>query len=326
MIVTYLRSSSINSLDTCEHQYYLSYNLGLYSTANLKAEKGNVVHKALELLAHHKLTIQQNKTKFKEDCTGEFDVTTNTEKDYINAAYEYYVPRSTFKWTKKDHKDCSDWTHLFRTMNGGEFDPLNRDIVSPEIQFDIPIAAKWASFKYKGVDGQLAIKGTLDLTTKLTDNLYELLDYKSGEHRKDWNTGEIKDLKKLSKDVQLLLYFYAAKQLFPDKEILLTILFPRAGGAFTPPIDYQEAEDMIKAKFRKIASIQEPRLTKTWKCTKFCYFGKNNFIKDNKDTSQTICEHIHSSVKKLGMDKTTELYKRPGFDVTAYGTGGGREA
>ena len=55
MIITYLRSSSVSSYSWCQHKYWLTYNLGFKDDSNKKAEKGNVVHKALELLANKKL-------------------------------------------------------------------------------------------------------------------------------------------------------------------------------------------------------------------------------------------------------------------------------
>ena len=65
------------------------------------------------------------------------------------------------------------------------------------------------------VQGQLAIKGTIDLVTKINDDTIEVVDWKTGR-RMDWATGEVKDYKKLESDPQLLLYYYAISKLYPE--------------------------------------------------------------------------------------------------------------
>jgi len=58
MIVSYLRSSSISNFSFCEHQYFLTYGLGLKSPSNKKADKGTTVHKVMECLALIKKKMQ----------------------------------------------------------------------------------------------------------------------------------------------------------------------------------------------------------------------------------------------------------------------------
>ena len=45
----------------------------------------------------------------------------------------------------------------------------------------------------KKLKGQLAIKGTIDLVTKLNDDTIEVVDWKTGR-RMDWTTGEVQGL------------------------------------------------------------------------------------------------------------------------------------
>ena len=70
MIVTYLRSSSISSYTWCAHKFFISSNLGLKEPSGQKAELGNIVHKALELLARKKLAIQNEAHKFYDEELG----------------------------------------------------------------------------------------------------------------------------------------------------------------------------------------------------------------------------------------------------------------
>lgn len=60
MIVSYLRSSSIGNWSFCQHQYFLTYVLGLRSPSNQKADKGTITHKVMECLAQIKQEIQRN--------------------------------------------------------------------------------------------------------------------------------------------------------------------------------------------------------------------------------------------------------------------------
>ena len=70
MIITYLRSSSYTTYDFCAHQYFLEYVLGIDSLSNKKAEKGTIVHKTLEVLAHETLARQQKQKTYVDDVVG----------------------------------------------------------------------------------------------------------------------------------------------------------------------------------------------------------------------------------------------------------------
>ena len=60
MIITYFRSSSYGTWSMCQQMYFLNYVLGYPGKSNLKADKGTVVHKVLEILANCKKTIQDD--------------------------------------------------------------------------------------------------------------------------------------------------------------------------------------------------------------------------------------------------------------------------
>src|ERR1700744_2485146 len=64
LVVPYIRSSAMASIDLCEHSYFLSYGLAERSGTNLNAAKGTVCHKIMELLAQCKLFFQQEKEQF----------------------------------------------------------------------------------------------------------------------------------------------------------------------------------------------------------------------------------------------------------------------
>ena len=106
------------------------------------------------------------------------------------------------------------------------FDPRNQNIFSTEQFFDIEIKKPWAKYDYKigtkRIQGYLAIKGTVDVIIKHDENYYEILDYKTGK-RINWATGQEKTPEALQKDTQLLLYYYALKNMYPDAEFSVSI-------------------------------------------------------------------------------------------------------
>ena len=188
----------------CEQQYLFDYVLGYRSPSNKKADKGTIVHKALEILAFIKYHEQQGNRSFVDDVVGEVDVQDYNLDDIIDAVYKYYTSAFTHhKWTSTDSRDCSKWTYKAINWNDGMFDPRNRNILYPEQQFDIVINKPWAKYSYDTKDGKLegnlAIKGTIDLITQPNKDTLEIVDWKTGR-RLNWATGEEKTQEKLEKE------------------------------------------------------------------------------------------------------------------------------
>ena len=204
--IVYFRSSSFNCHRFCPMQYYLEYALGWRGESNQKADKGTIVHKALEICAVSKKGAQDGKKTIKDDIVGKV-ITDLYEPEYletiIEKVYKYYSDAcSHHTWTTKDLKDCTEWTWKALKYNEGMFDPRNRDVVDAEPHFDITLEEEWAKYSYdvgdEKLEGQLSLKGTVDLVTDLGDNVYEIIDWKTGR-RLDWATGEEKTQEKLFK-------------------------------------------------------------------------------------------------------------------------------
>ena len=244
----------------CEQQYFFEYVLGWRGPSNKKADKGTIVHKVLEILAIIKQA-QQNKDKtVVDDVVGKISVSKYNLDTIIEKVYKYYTEQ--FKhhaWETKDYKDCYNWVYKAINYHNGMFDPRNRTIVCPEQRFDIEIKKPWAAYKYETnnevLEGNLAIKGTIDLITKADDNTLEIIDWKTGR-RLDWATGSEKTQEKLEVDPQLRIYHYAIKQLYPDIDnIIVTIYFINDGGPFSVcfgPKDLVATESMLRDKFEQI--------------------------------------------------------------------------
>jgi hypothetical protein len=332
----------------CEQQYFLEYVLGYRSPSNKKADKGTIVHKVLEILAGIKLSQQNDKDHYNDDILGQIGVNDYDLDHIIESVYNYYS--SQFKhheWSEKDLKDSRLWVHKALTDHNGVFDPRTRNIVQPEQHFDIPIDKSWANYKYDTKDGllegQLAIKGTVDLITEVNESTLEVVDWKTGK-RLDWATGQQKTLDKLYADPQLKLYHYALSHLYPQYDhIIMSINFINDGGAFSMCFDKSDlssTEDLIRKKFEEIKKCKRPRLSKTWKCKKLCHFGKNTF-ENNDSTSplleyrdgqvcekgnyMTMCEQIRHDIELNGMKNVVDNYTVPGYSVGKYKAPGSTE-
>ena len=325
MLVTYLRSSSYNNYDFCELQYFITYVLGHRSDSGKKAELGTIVHKVMEILAGLKKSHQDTPTRNKyisitDDAVGTVKVkkehffTKEFVEEMVELSFQSYTKDSKHHWMPADRKAATTLSWQALDHNDGQFDPRFRDVVDPEPHFDIPIDEDWAKYDYtlpdgQIVKGQLAIKGTIDLVTKVSDTVIEVIDWKTGQ-RKDWNTGEEKTYAKLQTDAQLLLYNYAISKLYPQYEqAIMTIFFVKDGGPFSMCFDNTDQEKflgMLKGRYQEIQANNKPKpLSPTrasWKCNKLCHFYKNDW----EGTGKTMCNHVEDTLKAKGMNETVK--------------------
>lgn len=342
MIVTYFRSSSYNTHDSCPMSYFIEYGLGWRGASNIKADKGTITHKVLEIMAMAKEAQQNGQDTFVDDIIGEtsslyYDINAVSDQvyDYYSKAFAHH------KWSDKDRKDCLAWTWKAITLNNGAFDPRKRKVVKPELRFDFEIDKPWAKYDYtfdgQKLSGQLALKGTIDLITDISDNnsFYEVVDWKTGK-RINWATGEEKTQEKLQDDPQLRMYHYALSHVFPEvQQIMVTIFFINDGGPFSicfGPDDIAVTEEMLKKKFELIKQTKIPRLHKSWKCSKLCGAGKTTFegtqitpLKEGRSGQVTPkgkimskCEQTLYTIQTQGIDKVTKDLACPGHSIGHY--------
>lgn len=331
MIITYLRSSSYSKFDFCQQSYFLNYVLGIREKSNKAAELGTIVHKVMECLAICKKLEQEGKPiQFKDEAIGEVEQSDIRDPAFVmnllRLSYKYYSERSHNVFTEKyDWSKCKKWTLQAITELNGAFDPRNRNVVSPELPFDFVIEEDWAKFNYDGVEGYLGVKGTIDLVCEDSPGVYESLDWKTGA-RKDWGSGAEKDYDYLCTDSQLSIYHYALSRAYPDvKYFIPTIYYIRDGGAFTIPFGQAHVEyttSILKKRFNQIRDVKRPHLNKSWKCSKFCFFGmnphKSGEINPRTGFPYTICEYIAKETRNKGMDAVIAQHTEPGFSVGYY--------
>lgn len=331
IIVTYFRSSSYNTHSMCEQQYFLEYVLGYRGPSGQKADKGTIVHKVLEILAVIKKAQQDNLKSIDDDVVGVVNISDYSLNTLIEKVYKHYSEaNSHHKWALKDYKDCHSWVYKAIEFNNGMFDPRNRFILCPEQHFDIEIKKPWSAYSYDTPDGKLegnlAIKGTIDLITLVNDNTIEIVDWKTGR-RLDWATGQEKTQEKLEKDPQLRIYHYAISHLYPKIDhIIFSIYFINDGGPFSicfDKSDLPKTEEMLRQKFEIVKNTRKPRLNKSWMCTKLCHFGKTTFDNThitpqveyrenqtcNMGSTMTKCEQVKHDIDLHGMNVVVEKYK-----------------
>lgn len=320
MKITYLRSSSYNNYDFCQMQYYMSYVLGLPQESNQRADMGTIVHKVMEILGACKKALQENKTQIEDDNFGtlKFNSADIIDKDdnfvdfLIEKCYNHYSELyDHHTWTDSEFASCKEWTYNGLNNYNGAFDPRTRNVFEVEKRFDFCVERDWSKYNYEingeKIEGHLGLKGTIDMITEIDENTLEVVDYKTGQC-KNWATGKRKDLKYFqTKDFQLMFYYYALKHLFPDKDILLTILWLRDGGPFTVSYDdLGKIEKMIKSRYNQIKHCIKPQMIhpqqKDFKCFRLCHYYKNKWPGSNKN----MCRYVNDHIKKHGIEKTTE--------------------
>ncbi len=294
---------------------------------------GTITHKVMQTLGDKKVAMNNGLDIVEDDETGRN--LTLEECDNLellnDIAFNYYsnaFPEVDI--TEADKRTCLKWAEKAVAYQDGALDPRNQDVFATELFFDIEIKEPWAKYKYdfedQTIEGYLSIKGTVDLIVSQGGDYYEILDYKTGK-RIDWATGEEKTYEKLQKDTQLLLYYYALKNMYPEREFSVSIYYINNGGLFSMVFDeddYKLAESILRKKFEQIRSIQQPRLLSNehahWKCKKLCLFSS-----EYEDSGKSICQHIRDEVKEKGIVKVVEEYGK--IDkIATYGDGGGRLA
>ena len=324
----------------CEQQFFAEYVLGWRGPSGQKADKGTIVHKVLEILADIKKATQEGLKEITDNIVGKVLIDDYNIENLSTLIYNYYsIGNPHHKWVDKDRKDCYDWTQKAITYNEGMFDPRNKDIVASEMHFDFEIQKPWAEYSYQtsdgNISGNLALKGTIDLVTRVNDNSFEIIDWKTGK-RRDWATGKEKTLESLQDDPQLRIYHYAVQHMYPEVEnIMVTINYINDGGPFSiyfDKSDLSRTEDMLRAKFEVIRKAKKPKLSKTWMCNKLCHFGKSTF--ENTDISpiveyrdgqickansvMTKCEQIKHDTLLYGIDTVVDLYKHKNYTIGKY--------
>ncbi len=279
MKIEAISPSAYGTHNGCELRFFIEQRLKIRDYKSFKAtDIGTIFHKIAEIFALISVGQKKGEPYIQDDEFGEIS-TKDFNVDEITAmVYNGYVERLPHhKWQPKDFKDVKKYVNTILNDHNGQYNPLKSDIIGIEHPFLIQINEPWAKLND---DNYFAIRGFIDLITKIDDNTIEIIDYKSGK-REDFHTGKEKTYETLHNDIQLLMYYYASRIHFPEYEhVLVTIYYLKAGGPFTicfSEKDIVKTEQMLRQKFEKIKATEIPRPNKTWKCHQFCPFSKLKF-------------------------------------------------
>lgn len=331
MLVNYLRSSSVGTLKFCEQQYYLNYCLGFKNRAGVSATKGTIFHLVFELRALAGIAHKAGEKTIEHDVFGTQSVAwAKSWKKTLPACIEYVKKKDDhIDFDKIKESEIGRWCQ--KTLDKWpEYDPFTLDIKYAEYHFDIKLEEEWAKYEVdlngKKHKDQLRIVGTIDNIVDLGDNIYQIYDYKSGKKRHDFVTGQEKTLEYLRKDHQLLFYLFACKQIWPDKDFIMSLAFVNAGGIFSVVADdqmYEDAKQLIIDSKDKILAMKMPTVYdknhSDWRCKYCCEYSKPAPYTRGK----SICQYFSDQIKNKGIEKVTsqniDLVK-----LGKYGDGGGK--
>ena len=337
----YLRSSYLGSMAFCEMKAFQVYVLGMKDKENKKANLGSVMHKALEMLGRLKMSDPDRKT-IDDDELGRVKKKDCNIPHLTDLALKYYEGKTDgLVGGEKDLKLCIEWVTRAVTQYDGTLDPRNQNITNVEEFFDIEITEDWAKYEYevdgKKLVGNLHIRGTIDVIIHEEDNIYRILDYKSGR-RYDWANEKIKQPEDFKNDKQLLFYFYALTRKYKKegREFYVSIYYTNdhkfdgelvKGGIFDVvfgPEDYARAEAMVRKEFEYIRDLRNPKqLSRTcthFKCKYLCAFSQ---IIPEISTTEPACIALSNMIQKHGIEIVTDRYVDLHKSMN-YGEGGGR--
>ncbi len=291
-----LSVSSANSSDDCQWKFFLEYILKFESPTNKKAYLGSCSHAILEDAAIHR----KSKSKKK------FDI-----NKCINERFSEFATKPDLDFIM-DNKDLKFVTEQVNWVFNSPYNPLKLKVIETEKKFELEVQRPGFDFVKDGEIKYLKIRGVIDLIVEIDKDTCEVIDYKTGS-RKDFATGELKEIADFEKDIQLRLYSYAISILYPQyKNIIVTIIYTSDGGAYSltiPKSDSVYLLDHFRRKFNEIQNISKPwrlkddysRMDK-WKCKYLCSFGKNgNCDKYYEDFKKLPVEVAHEKLYNLSV-------------------------
>lgn len=301
-----MSASSLSSWESCEHKYFIKYILNIPDTVGPAAFVGTTVHKVLECLA----LCHKNKVIFIDEEIGPINFTDYKCQTFIdsliNISFNHYNLKSNNILDKSHLKDCIKLVNKTLTFKNGLYNPTNLNIVDAEQMFELELNTSWCK--------DLKLRGVIDLVTSPADNIIEIIDYKSGR-RFDWNAKKEKNFDNLVNDLQLQIYFYAAKKLYPHiNNFVVTIIYIKDGGPISIPfgnITLEKLEARLELLFHEISRCELPRLLSPtqsgFMCSKLCHFAKTKYPGSDK----SICAFFHDKVVELGLNEADRIYAKP---------------
>lgn len=246
MEIPHLSASSGKTYDQCRFKFLVEYALGLSERISFKenyaANLGSHLHEIFEKIAQGTLT--------------------------KNNWLEWSRPKQPELYTlaQVKHPDCSDIATQVSDDCQRLFDCLfDRDPIFNPLEARHNILG--IEYPFLGKLGNVPVKGYMDLVFELDKETLEVYDYKTGTWALSYHEAE--------KDLQVLMYYLAAKRDFPKyKSVLVTLDYLQRKPVTVALTDNHAKKGMrkIQGLWRKIKHDTKPYRHKEpiWVCNSFC--------------------------------------------------------
>ncbi len=270
-------SSTMSFKGGCRMQWFLNTILGYREKASFPITViGSAGHSVLEAVAQAKQLKDKGKKRKKDKVFGwikpkyDFD-------ELIDIAWDHHTKENShLNFPPKEKDRLVDF--LYKAQKHDWFPENHGKVEFIEKYFSLPIEEEWAKLP----SGEyLRINGIIDLGFSDEENRLHYLDYKFGR-LKDFHTQKDKNWDTLNEDIQLCLYYWAIKQLFPKSNPVTHIWYVQFEKPFTFYFDdwhIQHAMDTVRETFEQIKQVKRPECTYDWfKCNKCCSFSSKEFV------------------------------------------------
>lgn len=268
MRIDRLSASKIKTYDSCAFKYFLNYGIYAPQKPHFAAEMGSLLHVILERYAQIFINGVDEEGK---------------DKEWLDKNWKKMVLKDGFQTLKsweynthvlKEAKDCGSC----KAFKDGVCGVVKRDVdsfdgcpwgtwveacnmvnrvVKDETEYGVfsdPSKVIGAEQKFN-FDIELNneaynVNGIIDLVLEVDEDTVEIVDYKTGRHKMSPNAAQ--------QDVQLMLYYLAAKKLYPEKKHHIVTVFYVHGGKkqITPSFSSKTADEIMEKVSRTWSSIK----------------------------------------------------------------------
>jgi len=301
-------ASKLKTYEMCAFKYFMQYQLFVRGKAGFAAELGSALHRIYELWAQAALDGKDEEGNSLEDL----------EKNWKDMLLETGF-RGLDSWRDCRHvgkveKDCENcpafkkgtcqivnsdvnsfngcpwnaWEEakamvsrvLADNSEAGIFVP-SKKLLATEDKFNQDIEYKGKTYN---------INGIIDLVIELDEDTVEIIDYKTGRYKMSFNESQ--------KDIQLMLYYLAARRMYPQyKNVFVTIMYVQGGIKQLTPAFGASTETQIMERLSKIwDDITEDEMPKRIMDKPSGHERPNHICRFMCDVE--MCRAIHPSVKK----------------------------
>lgn len=316
-----LSSSSFSTYTWCEWKWFLTYVLKFRDKAGYSAFGGTCAHAVLEAMSEARMAGLHEKDNDKiatkiisnmikdEDGEPRVPIIWENPSEHIwdpEILFEIFVEYYGEKDQENKNKLLNQRAKYSGILNGihwilgTPYNPRDCNTIATENRFDIAIEGPRFITGRKD-DGQykyLELLGFIDRIDQIDDDTIEIIDYKTGSlgHWPPGSKQGDKTLEDFYEDIQCLLYYYAARRLYPQfKQVLVTFIYTTKKKTFTVSMgeeDIRRLEEKVRLRFTSIRNNEEPKQNNGFWCKHICSYGDKTGI----------CKKVWNEKNQMGTD------------------------